>query len=105
VLGNLTPSLSSLRGPADPRFTIVGPTGRHKKGGGGGGKAKGVRMWRDCRRGSGLSPRHGWASHGWNYHLHSIIMLRIMYVYMLNQLFKEYNSFLISRETERSSRR
>jgi len=25
-------------------------------------------------RGSELGPRHGPASHGWNYHLHSVIM-------------------------------
>lgn len=65
VLGNLTPGLPSLRGPADSRLTIMGPTGRHKKGCGGGGKAKGVRMRHDGRRGSGLGPRHGWASVAW----------------------------------------
>lgn len=98
VLGNLTPVLPSLRGPADLRLTIVGPTGRHKKGDGGGGKAKGVWMRRDGRRGSGLGPRHGWAQRrmrGITIYI-ALLCLRIMYVHMLNQLFREYSSLDIA---------
>lgn len=54
-------------------------TGRHKKGGGGGGKAKGRTnaMGWDGMVDAVMNSAYavdGPASHGWNYHLHSVIM-------------------------------
>lgn len=76
VLGNLTPGLPSLRGPADPRLTPSWVRlGGIRKTAMAAGRQRGYKC--DAMVNVVLDSAHatnGPASHGWNYHLHSVIM-------------------------------